>query len=190
MTTIIEARSRRFTRDEYHKMADLGFFEDQRVELIDGEIIEMPAQNEPHVEAISRMIREIAPILPDNFELRCQAPLAIAASEPEPDLAIISLPKPKNAAPDTAALVVEVAESSLVADRKKSHLYASAQIPEYWIINLNDRRLERFLNPVSDISAPFSARYATTASVALGETLQPVAVLIKAIKVGDLFPSA
>ena len=80
-------------------MAADGFFDNQRVELLDGEVIEMAPQNEPHVGAISRLIRILTPMLPVDFELRCQAPLSIGDSEPEPDIAIIALPKADEGAP-------------------------------------------------------------------------------------------
>ncbi|HUO10430.1 MAG TPA: Uma2 family endonuclease [Phycisphaerae bacterium] len=187
LTTHFPPRSRRFTRDEYHRMAAEGFFQNQHVELIDGEVIEMAPQNEPHVEMISRLIRLLAPTLPTGFELRCQAPLSIGNSEPEPDIAIIKLPKPKDTAPTTAALVIEVADSSLPIDRKKAHLYASAQIPEYWLLNLIDRRLERFLDPLTDPASPFAAAYASATALGLKDSIQPTAFPLAPLPVGKLF---
>jgi Uma2 family endonuclease len=187
LTAHFPPRTRRFTRDEYHRMADEGFFQNQHVELIDGEIIEMAPQNEPHVDAISRLIRLLAPTLPAGYEIRCQAPLAIGDSDPEPDIAIIKLPKPKDSAPATAALVVEVADSSLAIDRRKAHLYASAQVSEYWIVNLVDRVVERFVDPVRDASAPFAASYVQTSRLMPGDSLSTRAVQLAPIPIAELF---
>src|SRR5258708_6047749 len=104
--TTLEPRIRRYTRDEYHKMADLGFFENQRVELLDGEVVEMPPQHEPHARAIMQLIEVFATQLKPPFKLRCQMPLSIGNSEPEPDIAIVALPLPKDTAPHVAALVI------------------------------------------------------------------------------------
>jgi Uma2 family endonuclease len=181
-------RARRFTRAEFHRMSAEGYFENQRVELLDGEIIEIAPQNEPHVGVISQLIRIMTPALPADLELRCQAPLSIGNSDPEPDIAIIRLPKPVGTAPQTATLVVEVADSSLAIDRKKANLYASAGIPEYWIINLLEHHIERFTQPQPDPAAPFGARYTSISRSAPKEVLEVLAIPALRISLAILFP--
>jgi Uma2 family endonuclease len=181
-------RARRFTREEFHRMSAEGYFDHQRVELLDGEIIEMAPQNEPHVGMISHLIRIVTPALPADLELRCQAPLSIGNSDPEPDIAIVRLPRPAGTAPQTAALVIEVADSSLAIDRKKSNLYASANIPEYWIINLPEHHVERFRQPQNDPAAPFGARYASVSRSTPKDALELSAIPALRIPLAVLFP--
>ena len=180
-------RLRKYSPAEYHQMAADGFFQNQRVELIDGDVIEMSPQNEPHARTLSRISRLLTLALPAGFELRCQMPLALGKSEPEPDIAIVSLPLPTASAPTTAALVIEVADTSLAIDRKKSHLYASAQIPEYWLINLLSRTLERSTASTPDPAAPFSAKYATLTHHSPGDSLTPLALPIPPLALAAIF---
>lgn len=87
--TIITAK--RFTLEEYHRLADLGFFsEDDRVELIRGEIIQMAAKGTAHTNCCRNLLRELAALIAGQAELQCQDPITLPSnSEPEPDFVIL-----------------------------------------------------------------------------------------------------
>jgi Uma2 family endonuclease len=126
--------------------------ENDRVQLIDGWIIEMPPIGPMHGASTILTDRVIERVLPPGWHLRAQLPITLDNGEPEPDIVVARRdvrdylkhhPGPKD-----IALVVEVADSTLQFDRnEKATLYASAQIVEYWILNLIDRQLEVHREP-------------------------------------------
>jgi Uma2 family endonuclease len=153
-------------------MAEAGLFQDERVELLDGEIITMSAQLSLHAFAVSQLMYELMAKLGAAAIVRGQAPIVLNnQSEPEPDIAVC-LPVPdryKQAHPraDQVLLVVEVAESSLSYDRtRKARAYAASGIPEYWIVNLVDRRIEVLTDPDSQ-----ARNYQQQRDVLVGDTL-------------------
>jgi Uma2 family endonuclease len=183
---------RRWSLDEFHQMTDLGFFIDERIELIDGEIIEMPPQKDVHAIVVSLVDKTFSKAVPDGFWVRSQLPLHLGdASEPEPDLSIVT-GNPRDylgkGHPKTAFLVVEVSDSTLQFDRTiKASLYAKAGIDEYWILNLIDRCVEVYRNPVQDQSAKFGFRYADSSIHSAHEKIKPVHVADE-IAVADILP--
>ncbi len=162
----------RFTRDEYYRMGDAGLFVDKRVELLDGEIITMPPQNPPHAGTTNHIGGIFIRLLGSTFIVRMQTPIVLDDwSEPEPDIAVCQ-PDPDDymfAHPraDQVLLVIEVAESSLPYDRRrKTAAYARSGVPEYWIINLVDKRIELFSDP-----DPAAQRYRTERHATASDTL-------------------
>ncbi|MER3473230.1 MAG: hypothetical protein C4335_04200 [Armatimonadota bacterium] len=145
---------RRFTPEEYHRMAEIGLFDGERVELIEGEIVQMPPIGPTHTVCTHRGFLCLQRLLGDVFFVRMQSPLSLGDSEPEPDVAVVP-GKPTDyisSHPSTAVLVVEVAQSSLEYDRQvKGALYARAGIPEYWLVNLEERRVEVYRDPAPDL---------------------------------------
>ncbi|MFA0742079.1 MAG: hypothetical protein DFNUSKGM_002199, partial [Candidatus Fervidibacter sacchari] len=139
---------RKFSKDEYYRMAEMGFFNGQRVELIDGEVILMSPQEASHATAVGLVADTLQSVFSDGFIVRVQQPLDLGeAHEPEPDVAVVPGKRRDYATshPKTAVLIVEVALTSVDYDRNvKSSLYAKAGIPEYWLLNLRERRLEVF----------------------------------------------
>ncbi|MGM3308323.1 Uma2 family endonuclease [Anabaena sp. WFMT] len=145
--TVVTAK--RFTIAEYHRLAELGFFrEDERVELIKGEIIQMAAKGKSHSTFNRRLIRELTQLLGNRATLQNQDPISIPPnSEPEPDLAIL-----RNRAddyfidhptPSDILVLIEISNSTLKYDQEiKLPLYAEAGISDYWIFNLINNRLE------------------------------------------------
>src|SRR5262245_27044206 len=141
---LAEPRTRRWTRDEYYQMADLCWFQDQRVELIDEEIIERSPQRNQHSVALLLVEEALRAAFGNGFWIRTQLPLHLASeSEPEPDVAVVpGRAREYHEHPTTALLVVEVSDATLGFDSKrKASLYASAHIADYWIVNLADERL-------------------------------------------------
>ena len=143
----------RFTRAEYYRMGEAGLFADERVELLDGKIITMPPQNPPPASTTSDLTSILLLLLGTTVSLRVQMPIVLHDwSEPEPDIAICrrSPDRYSRAHPKASdvLLVIEVAETSLPYDRgRKVAGYAGSGIPEYWIVNLVDRRVEAFSDP-------------------------------------------
>jgi len=146
----------RWTRREYEKMVEVGFFPPEvRLELIEGEILTMAAQSSHHAVALSIVQSRLNSVYTVGYYMRIQMPLALGDnSEPEPDIAIVR-GQPLDyyeQHPTTAVLVVEVAYSSLEYDQqRKLRLYARHAIPEYWIVNLAEYRLEVYREPVGEL---------------------------------------
>ena len=186
-------RLRRWTKDEYHAMGALGWFEDQQVELLDGEIVQMPAPKNSHcvsTDSVAEVLRFWFP--KDRYWVRMQMPLDLGLeSEPQPDVAVVDGPKSTYSDhPQTALLVVEVSDTTLAMDRhRKACLYARAGIQEYWIVNLVGQQLEIYRAPIADPSAPYGARYQDQVIRARGDNaLPPLANAQASIAVADLLP--
>ena len=151
------ATRRKFTIEEYHRLVDLGFFtENDRIELIRGEIVEMAPKRTPHSVCNSLLWKQLYNSIAERAEIRVQEPIVLPSnSEPEPDL-VIAKQKDDNylSAHPTATdviLVIEISDSTLKYDREtKLSLYAEARINHYWIANLVDRYLEVYTNPFAD----------------------------------------
>ncbi|PSP34301.1 MAG: hypothetical protein BRC57_11940 [Cyanobacteria bacterium QS_8_48_54] len=156
---------KRFTLAEYHYLAELGFFsEDDRVELIRGEIMEMAAKRTPHSVCNSLLLGELYTLVGKRGNVRGQEPITLPPnSEPEPDVVVArrqsdhylsAHPSPKD-----ILLVIEVADSSLQYDQQtKLALYAEAGISDYWLFNLIENHLEVYSEPVQDVQGNSSYR--------------------------------
>jgi Uma2 family endonuclease len=146
-------------------LGELGFFgENDRVELIRGEIVEMSPKGTPHETCITRLWRRLSKLLGERATLRCQAPIILPHySEPKLDLAIVQN-RPDDylsayPSPSDVLLVIEVADSTLKYDREiKIPLYAEAGISNYWIFNLVQTRLEVYTEPYQDLQGNFDYR--------------------------------
>ncbi len=181
-----------FTRDQYYRAGELGIFQDRRVQLIDGGIIEMSPQGSPHATVIGLVDDALRLAFGSGYRFRVQLPLSLGLdSEPEPDVAVVrGLPRDfKDRHPETAVLVVEIADSSLVLDSgHKAALYARAGISEYWIVNLVDARLDVYRNPTVDAHFEFGAGYAEIRGFSADASVTPLAAPAASIRVGDLLP--
>jgi Uma2 family endonuclease len=187
----IVRKTYRWTVDEYHQMVDLGWFQDQRVELIDGEILERPVPNNPHVVAMSLTEDALRSAFGSGFWIRPQSPITLgSASEPEPDLAVVpGKPRDYTSHPTTALLVVEISDSSLSYDRKeKASLYARAGIADYWIVNLVNGQLEVCRDPALDPLQAFGFGYSSHIILHSGNAIAPLAAPNTPIAVADLLP--
>ena len=143
---------KRWSRHAYDEMIKAGIFgPEERVELIEGEIVEMSPQDPPHSVGVLVVEEALRRAFPVGFHVRAQLPLALDDdSEPEPDLAVVRGDIRDYVAnhPATAVLIVEVAHSTLDYDRRrKARIYARAGIPEYWIVNVLERVVEVYREP-------------------------------------------
>jgi Uma2 family endonuclease len=185
--------ARRWSRAEYEQMIAKGLFRpDDRLELLDGVLIVREPQHDRHALAIRRVDAALRPHFGTGWLLAMQLPLALdEMSEPEPDFSIVrgSLDELGRGHPRHAALIVEVAESSLGIDRgRKATLYARAGIPDYWIVNLVDRTLEIHREPVAAPETAAGWHYAEVRALGPDETVSPVAAPGARIPVADLLP--
>jgi Uma2 family endonuclease len=178
----------RWNRRDYERLAAKGFFRpDQRVELIEGIIYDMAPQNSHHATALRLTQEALRLTFPPSagYEIRGQLPLALSEdSEPEPDLAVVTgtIRDYSDDHPTTAVLVVEVADSSLLHDRKrKLPLYARFGVGETWLLNLVRRTLEVYRDPVDGI-------YQTRLSLRAGGAVSPLARPDVSLQVADLLP--
>jgi Uma2 family endonuclease len=157
MAVEVAAARRLFTRDEYHRMGEVGILTRRdRVELIQGEIIKMSPIGRRHYAFVNNLSRLLIMALDDRAIVAVQGPIVLADdTEPEPDLAIIRRRTPsykdREAHTEDAFLLIEVAESSLAYDRStKLRLYAAAGIPEYWVVDCVAESIEVHRVPGAD----------------------------------------
>jgi Uma2 family endonuclease len=144
---------RKFTLDEYHRLGEMGFLgEDDRVEFMDGEIIEMSPIGKKHNACVSRNTRLFVQRLDDKAVVYVQNSILILENEPLPDIAILQ-PNPtyyadRYATAEDVLLIIEVADSSLAYDQEiKTPKYAKAGVQELWIVDLNDDMVWVYRNP-------------------------------------------
>ena len=181
MTTLVkpqvqtEPTRRRFSVDEYYAMADAGILaHDERVELIDGEIITMSPIGNQHGAAVDRANDFLVPLVTGRAIVRVQSHLRLDDHcQPEPDLMLLvrrdDFYSTEAPGASDVLLLIEVSHSSLSYDRRvKLALYARFDIPETWIANIPDRVIEVHRDPVD-------GRYTTVRVYKPGETLSPLA---------------
>jgi Uma2 family endonuclease len=139
----------KWTRKQYYKLAEQGYFAGRRVELIEGEIVYMPAVNYPHTASIQYALNKLSAVFGGGCWVRIQAPLQCGKSEPEPDLCVVKGGPPDYTDhPKQALLIVEVSDSTFSFDTKvKSVVYAKSGNPEYWVVDLKRRRLIVYTKP-------------------------------------------
>ncbi|MDJ0736218.1 MAG: Uma2 family endonuclease [Nostocaceae cyanobacterium] len=163
MVTSVTVTPKRFTIDDYHHLIELGFLtENDRVELIRGELMQMVAKGTPHTVCNTSLVYELTILLQRQAIIRGQEPISLPPnSEPEPDLVIA-----KNRAdrylsnhpqPEDILLVAEIADSTLKYDQEsKLPLYAESGISDYWIFNLVTNCLEVYTQPYQDLQGNFA----------------------------------
>ena len=186
-------RTRRWTRKEYDRLIEIGVFhEDEALELLGGELIVGEPQSNEHYAAICLVEDALRAALGLGWFVRPQGPLALDdESEPEPDISLVPGRVRDYLAdhPARPVLVVEVSLSRLQFDREhKGSLYARAGLADYWILNLVDRVLEVYRQPVDDARAPFGWRYASVVRLAAESSASPLAAPHPHIRVSDLLP--
>src|SRR5262245_8479191 len=162
---VTEPRPLRWTAEEYYQLCGAEWFQGRRVQLIDGEIIEMPSMKNLHALGISFTEDALRLAFGPSYWVRVQMSLDLSpASVVDPDLAVIAGSARSHVGsnnPTSALLVVEVADTTLYFDRNtKADLYAGAGITDYWIVNVRDNQLEVYRDPRPDPTARSGHRYA------------------------------
>ncbi len=148
------------TVDDYYRMAEVGILDpDARVELIDGEIIDMAPPGSPHAATVNYLTQVFVRAVEGRANVVVQNPVRLNKySEPQPDLALVrwrdDFYRERHPQPDDVLLIVEVAATSLRYDRKKKvPLYERHGIPEMWLVDVNGRRLVRYRAPRKGVYA-------------------------------------
>lgn len=173
---------RRFSRAEYDRLVEQGWFTDERLELIEGLLVTVSPQGTSHADVIAHITESLIRLLGERASVRSQLPFAATDdSEPEPDVAVVPRARYRDEHPRSAYLIIEVADSSLRYDRYKASVYAAASVPEYWIVDLKAARVAVYLEP-----DPATGVYRSTREHRAGEVLQPAAFPDLAIAVADL----
>ena len=187
MAVQAERPRRLFTVDEYHRMADAGIFgPEERVELIDGEIIQMSPIGPRHAGCVINLTRVLITRLGDRAVISPRNPVVIRPrSEPQPAMLVLR-PRPvsysrAHPTPEDVLLAIEVADTTARFDRiVKARLYARARISEYWLVDVGQERVDVFRAPDGDA-------YAEMRHVGRGETLAGLAFPDVVIAVDELF---
>ena len=183
---------RRWNRTEYERLVDLGLFRGDPVELIAGQLVVAEPQGSYHATAVGAADDALRAVLPPGWIVRAQMPVALdAESAPEPDLVVAAGTRSdyRESHPTRAALIVEVADSSLDFDRQhKGSLYARAGVDDYWIVNLLDRVLEVYRDSGPDLAAPYGWRYRSVQTLTPPAAVVPLALPSVSIAVAHLLP--
>jgi Uma2 family endonuclease len=191
--TVLPVPVGRISVEKYHEMIRQGILTaNDRMELLDGILVSKMTIKPPHRLATELTREALDRILPEGWHVKSQMPVTLATSEPEPDGMVVR-GKPRDygdrhPSPQEVALVVEVADSTLLTDRAlKKALYAQAGIAAYWIVNLIDRQVEVYQEPTGEAEPP---TYATRRDCG---PLDEIPVIIEGHEVGrasvaDLLP--
>jgi Uma2 family endonuclease len=165
---------RRFSLDDYERMIKASILtERDRVELLEGEIIEMPTMGDEHIFGVLSFTTRLTTIYLGEALVLVQCPVQLPPdSEPEPDFALLKPPeeryKGRKPQPDDVLLMIEISDATLEYDRgRKLDVYAKAAIPEVWIRNLPDNLLEVFRHPNK-------GKYRTHLTYLPGESVTPL----------------
>ena len=167
----------RWRFEDFMRAAEAGIFDSQPVELIEGELIDMPAQKDPHAWAISRLTRELFRLFPDPYWVKIQSTQQLGDySGPEPDITLLSGPPcPPALEKPRPLLIIEVSQTTLGYDRnRKASLYASHGINDYWIVNVIDRQVEVHRDPIPDSSQKHGWRFKSTKVLGLYDRVIPL----------------
>jgi Uma2 family endonuclease len=179
----------RWTGKEFDRASESGIFDGRRVELIDGELLEMPPMNDPHAQGVRLATYALLRVFPpDRYTISPQCPMRLGESRPLPDLVIVpGTPRQVAKHPTSALLVIEVSDTTLEFDRtEKAALYARHMLPEYWVIDLNGRSVEVRRRPFK--TAGTEMQWADFATFGVNDEISPMAAPDAVIKVYDLLP--
>jgi Uma2 family endonuclease len=174
-----------YTLNEYHHLGDIGVLgEDDRVELIEGEIVAMAAIKGPHMLGINRLTYTLVDFPGRTWIVSVQNPVHLFGdTEPQPDIAHLRLEADRAAVPEAADvyLIIEVSDTTLSYDQgRKRALYARAGIPEYWIMDINGRRILRH-------TALAGGNYQAVTQFVPGDTIDSVTLPAIRLSVAALF---
>ncbi len=191
MKTTQIPKAYRWTVNDYYEMYEAGMFEGKRMELIDGQIIEIPTPSRLGATAITLTTDTLREVFKEGFFIMSRCPLRLSEhSELEPHIAVIAgNPRDyKDAHPHMAALVVEVAQDdSTYCHQEKMSVYAKAGIADYWIINLFERQLEVYRQPKRVFPTPFDYEFPEVITLTELESIKPLAANL-AVAVANLLP--
>ena len=181
---------RRLTVDDFAKMCEVGILSaDDRVELIDGELVEMPPMGPPHAGIVNHVAKILILRLGEDADVRVQSSVLLSRyTQPEPDLAVVRPDRDRylqrHPDPQDILIAIEVADSSLTYDREeKMPRYAAAGVPEAWLVNVRARTITVYTDPTT-------TGYRTTRTLEWTEELAATAVDDLRLTFEEILPSA
>lgn len=182
----------KWTVTEFHHMAGMGWFEGRRPFLLDGVIMEQGPMNPDHANALGLVLFALQNAFGAGWWVRVQVPLAVDDhNDPFPDFAVVR-GGPRNfpgAHPATAALVVEVSDTTFQLDlTEKAERYATAGVPEYWVLDLAARELIALRDPQPLPKGLGATAYRTRLTLRVGDHVAPLAVPSAMVAVTELLP--
>ncbi len=184
---MLPTKAKVWTVDDYHRMVEAGILTgSDRVELLEGQIVEMNPQLPPHAATTQRAFRYLDRLLETVAYVRMQLPVTLKPkSEPESDIAVVCIDPneygDRHPAPEDILLIIEVADSTLVGDRQqKASVYAKANISDYWILDVKARQVYVFREPTRE-------GYQQETILAANTVLAPVAFPDIPIPLNQLF---
>ena len=185
-----DAPRKRWTRAECAAVEAAGIWDQQHLELVNGELISKMGKKRPHVNALSLVYAWLIGVFGPEY-VNPEAPIDVApgdnpVNEPEPDLIVLARPLSEiqsgNPRPEDLRLVVEISDSTLGFDRRiKAPLYARAAIPEYWVVDVSGRRIIVHRDPVEGV-------YQSIEAYSEQEAVRPLAAPGHAFPVSSAFP--
>lgn len=183
-------RPLQWTREQYRRLGAIGLLSGLRTELIYGEIFRMSPIGWPHVVGCTRAADVLRAVFAGGGWVSGQNPFAAADSDPQPDVAVIPGRVEDYADhPETALLVVEVADTTLDYDTTtKAELYATAGVADYWVLDVDGRRLLVFRDPAPLPAGLGATAYRTHLVLGPADTVSPLAAPAAVVRVSDLLP--
>lgn len=182
----------RWTLDGYRKLGATGLFTDLRTMLIDGEILTMTLPAPPHNLSLGLTEDWLNTVFAKGHHVRNQMAFDVGTKDdPGPDLAVVVGSRRDYATRQatSAVLVVEVADATLFFDTTtKAELYATAGVADYWVIDLTNRRLLVFRDPVPLPTGLGATAYRTHLAFSVTESVAPLAAPTAPVRVSDLLP--
>jgi len=186
MSAVFAFPRRRFTVDQYQRMVEAGVIQpDERVELLDGDVVEMPPIGPPHASRVDRCTVYLGRVLGPDVSIRVKGPLRLSdLSMPEPDLSVLAWRDDfyvdRHPTVADVLLLVEVGVTSARFDREvKLPLYAAASVSEVWLLDVGARAISVFSHPGPD-------GYQTVVTAHHGDLLRPVALPGVVVAASDL----
>ena len=184
----------RWTVASFRELTALEIFHNRRLMLIDGEILQMAADNPPHATGVALAVQRLQQAFGAGYYVRNQAGMPLKLdTDPSPDVVVVpgsirDFAK-VHPAPDAIRLIVEVSDSTVHYDLGgKSHLYAAAGISEYWVVDVNASQLHVHRDHIADTESPRGFRYASVQVLNPTARIAPLAAPDSSILVGDLMP--
>jgi len=182
----------RWTIAEYRKLGETGIFDGLKTMLIHGEVYTMVFPNPPHDYSLGVLDDWLRLVFATGHHIRNQMGFDVGTdNDPGPDLAVVTGTRKEllGRTPTSAVMVIEVAESSLFIDTTtKAELYATAGVPEYWVLDVANRQLHVFREPVALSAGLGATAYRTHEVLAESETASPIAAPTARIRVAELLP--
>lgn len=182
----------RWTIEQYRELYKTGLFCDMKTMLIHGEVYAMVMPNPPHSAILNLAYECLRAAFVPGYHIRNQQGFDIGSkNDPGPDLAVIAgtILDYLDRNPTTAALIVEVSDSTVFFDSTtKAELYATAGVPEYWVMDVENRQLFVYRDPVELPAGLGATAYRTHLVFGTSDSVTPLAIPATSIRVSDLFP--